>query len=36
MTAMEVVNNAYKEYNRRQQEKHTITLEELMAFIFGE
>ena len=35
MTAMDYVEMAYQEYNRREQEKQNITLEQLMANIFG-
>lgn len=34
MSAMEVVENAIKEYNRRQQGKKVITLEDLLSMIF--
>lgn len=36
MSAMDYVEEAFKEYKRREEEKQAITLEELMDNIFGE
>ena len=34
MSALEIVECAFEEYNRRQQEKKAITLEDLLNIIF--
>lgn len=34
MSALEIVERAFEEYNRRQQDKKAITLEDLLNIIF--